>query len=220
MKIVGRILKILCLVLVFGIIGFMLLRICMAEYYPGAMKDLYKSETLAQAAGDGTVDIHRQDLRASYDNPNFALFMADYQYYSPEAGELQITLRYNNNTLNELASDYGLEKTPAPSLDLFEITLVANSGEEDENGEAIPGASYPVAYVETDSAFLYQYYKLTFTGLDFETVDWYRLEIRYTGEGAFTSANAAKRWPAKICVWEKEMVPYDTVYTLKQEDFS
>lgn len=220
MKIVSRILKIVCFVLLFGVLGFLILRIAMADYYPKAMKDLYTSEALlAACADDGQVEVRTQDLRASYDNPDFALFMASHLYYSPEAGELQVTLRYNNNTLEELQQDFGLAETPVASPDLFSFWLVSNSGEEDLSGEAIPGAEYPVATVETDSKFMYQYLKLCFIGIPFdETVGWYRLEIRYEGEGEPVDLDTAERWPAMIAVWEREMVPYDSVYTLRAED--
>ena len=221
MKIVSRVVKITCLVVLFAVIGILIARIAMADYFPSAMKDLSMTEGLyAACADDGQVEVRTQKLRASYDNPNFALFMADHLYYSPEAGELQITLRYNNNTLKELQHDFGLRETPAAAVELFTYTLVSNSGKEDLSGEAIPGVSYDVAHIETDSKFMYQYLKLTFTGVSFaETVGWYRLEIGYAGNEAAIDENAAARWPAMIAVWEKEMIPYDEAFTLTAEDF-
>lgn len=221
MKILSRIIKITCLVILFAVIGVLIARIAMADYFPSAMKEVSMTEGLfAACADDGQVEVRTQDLRASYDNPNFALFMADHLYYSPEAGELQITLRYNNNTLKELQHDFNLEETPVAAQELFTYTLVSNSGKEDLSGEAIPGASYTVTHIATDSKFMYQYLKLTFTGVSFaEVVGWYRLEIDYAGNETAIDEDAAARWPAMIAVWEREMIPYESSFVLTAEDF-
>lgn len=219
MKIVARILKILCYTLIFGVMAFLIGRIIIADYYPGAMKALYKTEAMrAVATANGSVEIHRQDLRASYDNPDFAYFMADHQYYCPETGELQITIRYNVNTLEELQRDYGLEETPADVADLFSFSLVG-SHIADENGNRLEEGIAP-ATVETERHFMYRYVRLTFTGVPFgEEVGWYRVEITYTGEGAPIGKEAEKRWPAMIAVWEREMMPYDKITVLNEKDF-
>ncbi|MBQ8858198.1 MAG: hypothetical protein IJ012_00235 [Clostridia bacterium] len=219
MKIVARILKILCYTLIFGVMAFLIGRIVIADYYPGAMKALYKTEAMrATATANGEVEIRRQDLRASYDNPDFAYFMADHQYYCPETGELQITIRYNINTLEELQRDYGLEQTPADIPDLFSYSLVG-SHISDDNGNRLEEGIAP-ATVETERRFMYRYVRLTFNNVSFgEEVGWYRVEITYTGEGEPDGKTAEERWPAMIAVWEREMMPYDKTSVLSEKDF-
>ena len=222
MKIVGRIVKIAALVLVFAVIALLIGRVLMAEYYPKSMKELYHSDGIVSlVAKNGKAVIHTQDLRASYDNPDFALFMAKHLYYIPELGELQITLRYNNSTLRELQGDFGLASEPAPRADLFTFSIVDHTA-VDESGKEVEGGGHRVfaASVKTDSKFMYQYIKLTFTGISFEDADWLRLDIAYTGEELPVDKNAADRWPAKIAVWEREMLPYESTFTVTQRDLA
>lgn len=220
MKIVGRIFKIAALTLVFGIIALLVGRIILAEYYPKNMKELSYTEGIAAAVEEnGQITVHTQNLRASYDNPDFALFMANHLYYVPELGELQITVRYNNSTLQEMKADFGLAAEPVPSADLFSFSLVDHTA-VDENDKEVEGGGHRVyaASVTTESKFMYQYIKLTFTGVDFEAADWLRLDIAYTGDEAPVDENAADRWPAHIAVWERELLPYESTFTVTKKD--
>lgn len=222
MKIVGRILKYTALLLVFGIIALLLGRIILAEYYPKSMKELAITDSIrARVQEDGSLTVHTQDLRASYDNPNFALFMANHLYYIPELGELQITLRYNNSTLREMQAHFGLKEVPEASLDLFSFSVVDHTA-VDENGKEVEDGGnrvYPSS-ISTESKFMYQYIKLTFTGISFEDADWLRLDIAYTGTEAPVDKNAASRWPAHIAIWERELIPYEKTFTVTEKDLA
>lgn len=203
-KIVSWILKGVCLLVIFGVIAFLLLRIFMSNYYPDSMKKLYPSNELVAAYGQNdALQMRRQDLRISYDDPNFSLFMASNQFYCPETGEMQITLRYNVSTLEELAKDFSLADIPEPDPSLFDFSLVDNNGNRT-----------PLACVWTESRFMYQYMKLVTSDLDFSTdPGWIRVEIYYKGEVDYTV-------PAYSCipVYEKELAERDTVYTLQEGD--
>ena len=222
MKIVGRILKYTALLLVFGIIALLLGRIILAEYYPKSMKELAITDSIrARVQEDGALTVHTQDLRASYDNPNFALFMANHLYYVPELGELQITLRYNNSTLREIQAHFGLKEVPEASLDLFSFSVVDHTA-VDENGKEVEDGGnrvYPSS-ISTESKFMYQYIKLTFTDISFEDADWLRLDIAYTGTEAPVDKNAAARWPAHIAIWERELIPYEKTFAVTEKDLA
>ncbi len=222
MKIVGRVLKISALILVFGVIALLLGRILLAEYYPKDMKSFAHTDGVVQAVQEnGSLTVHTQNLRASYDNPSFALFMADHLYYVPELGELQVTLRYNNSTLAEMKEHFGLDRVPEASLDLFSFSLVDQTVLDENGKETEDGGRrvYP-ASLKTESKFMYQYVKLTFTGIDFEAADWLRLDIAYTGTEAPVDKNAAARWPAHIAVWEREVIPYESTFTVTKKDLA
>lgn len=203
MKYVKRTLKFACLAVIFGIIGFLLVRIIVAEYYPSVMKSLYPTEALRQAwEEDPALQVRRQDLRISYDNAKFAHFMAAYQYYSPEAKELQIALRYNNSTLREMERDFSL---PADSLTadpaLFDITLV------DEYGNRARGTC-----VAAEGHFMYQYMKVVFSDVSFSAEPgWLRVEIYY-----HDAVDYEKEAYAMIPLYEKELEPYDTFFSLSE----
>lgn len=203
-KLVSRLLKGVCLLVFFGFIAFLILRIAMAEYYPNRMKQLYPSQELVAAYGqDSSLQMRRQDLRISYDDPNFSLFMASNQFYCPETGEFQITLRYNVSTLEELKKDFSLAETPAPDPALFDFSLVDNEGRRT-----------PLTCVWTESHFVYQYMKLVTSDVDF-TCDpgWIRVEIYYKD-----AVDYAEEAYSRIPVYEKELIERDTVYTLRAED--
>ena len=198
MKILGRILKIAVLTLIFGVIAFLLVRIAIAEYYPPEMKALTPTDNLRSAfAADPALEIRRQELAVSYDNPDFALFMANHQYYAPAAGELQIALRYNRSTLGEVKKDFALDAEPLPSPDLFDFTLL------DDNGNR-----YPLSTMATASKFMYEYYKLTFSGVDFgEATNWIRIDIYYRD-----AVDYEKEPYACILLYNKELVKDDSIY--------
>ena len=162
MKRIGRILKYTVLALIFSIIAFLLVRILIAEYYPREMKSLAPTDNLKAAyALDPDLEIRRQTLAISYDNPDFALFMANHQYYCPAAGELQIALRY------------------------------------------------PLSLMKTDSKFMYEYYKLAFTGVDFgEATNWIRVDIYYKD-----AVDYSKEPYACILLYNKELAKDDRIYT-------
>ena len=202
MKILGRILKYTALTIIFAIIAFLLVRIMMAEHYPAKMKALYPTESLKAAyLSNPDLEIRRQELAISYDNADFALFMGAHQYYAPEAGELQIALRYNESTLAEVMKDFSLSTEPLPSPDLFDFTLY------DDNGNR-----YPLSLMLTDSWAMYHYYKLCFTGVDFsENTHWIRVDIYYKD-----AVDYEKEPYACILVYNKELAKDDAIYTLKQ----
>lgn len=220
MKIVARIFKIAALLLVFGVIALLVGRILLAEYYPRSMKELAYTQGITDAVAEkGSLTVHTQNLRASYDNPDFALFMADHLYYVPELGELQITVRYNNSTLREMKADFGLDAEPLPSAELFSFSLVDHTAVDKDGREVEDGGNRVyAASVKTESKFMYQYIKLTFCGISFEGADWLRLEIAYTGTETPVDADADDRWPARIAVWEREMIPYDKTFTVDAKD--
>ena len=202
MKIAARILKYTALALIFAIVAVLLARIMIAEYYPSAMKELAPTEALRAAyAANPNLEIRRQKLAISYDNPKFALFMANHQYYCPEAGELQIALRYNVSTLEEVKEDFKLAQRPEPSPSLFDFTLY------DDNGNR-----YPLSLIETDAKFMYQYYKLAFTGVDFgENTNWIRVDIYYKD-----AIDYDQEPYACILLYNKELAKDDSIYTLKK----
>ncbi len=206
MKIVSRILKITACVLIFSVIGFLLMRIFMAEYYPPAMSALAPTDALRTlAATDPTAEVRQQGLRISYDDPQKGRFMANHMYYCPAANELQITLRYNNSTLETVATDFSLAEVPAPSPTLFDFSLTDGTG-ADRN-------RYPLSYIATDYALMYQYSRLAFSGVSFgEETGYLRLEIYYIGDGR--TPDYSKEPYATIPVYELELVGYDKIFTL------
>jgi hypothetical protein len=205
-KIISLVLKAICLIVIFGVIAILLIRIIMADYYPKRMKSLYPSAELAAACeADPTLAVRRQELRISYDDPNYSLFMASNQFYCPETGEFQITLRYNVSTLAEMQKDFALSEIPEPDPALFDFSLVDNNGNRT-----------PLSCVWTESKFMYQYMKLVTSDLDFSLdPGWIRVEIYYKG-----AVDYAEDAYSRIPVYEKELIAGDTVYVPTAEELA
>ena len=204
MKYVSRLLKWSALCLIFGVIGIVLARIAIANYYPGGMTSYYVSEAHRDLYQTGARPmVYRQDLRFSYDDNDFAKFMAGSQYYCPSLGELQITVRYNDATLREVQADYALSEVPEATADLFDYSLM------DDNGNRSP-----LMYKDTDRKFMYNYLKLCFSGVTFdEETNWIRLEIYYKDDLDYTEEPYAC-----ILVWEKGLVPSDGEYRPTEQE--
>lgn len=203
MKYVSRILKWSCYAVILSVFVLLIGRIIMSNYYPNAMTSFRPSDAFVAASSEEHVPtVYRQGLRISYDDHDggkYARFMANHQYYCPETGELQITVRYNSSTLERVQEDFKLSAIPENKpLDLFAFSVSDNYG-----------TTSPMLEVEVDQKFMYTYLKLTFTGIDFEVSDWLRVDIYYKGE----EINGAKPY-GSIVVYERELVQYSTVHEI------
>ncbi len=168
-----------------GVIGY---RLYLFDYYPASIKQLVFTERLSELTrevGSDGLGVRTQKLRFPYDDNDKGNFFCDHLYVISAAGELQISVRYNESALADVAARYGFE-TLSPSDDLFTFRITDNVGRD-------YGA--PV-YVACDSYAMYHYYKLAFDGIEFDTPSdggeapaWIRLEIFVKGateEGAYS----------------------------------
>ena len=210
MKTVSRILKWTCYVVIASVFFLLIGRIVIADYYPAAMKSYYVSDAMRELATENYVpEVYRQGLRISYDDHDsgkYARFMASNQYYCPELGELQITLRYNRSTLELVAEDFKLDAVPEDAEDLFAFAISDNN----ENHTTA------IVNTEIEHKFMYTYIKLTFTGIDFDSEEtgWLRLEICYKDAVDFDNPYAT------IPVWERELVPDSVLHPLTYQEIA
>ena len=202
----------LCLAVLFIAVIF---RIRISQHYPEdtvrmvftpALTEHYRKDPAGFRA-------ETQHIRFPYDSAEDGNFFADALIVVREAGNLQVTLRYNESTLPKVAAHYKLPATPAAKDGLFRYTLTA-SYNEDESGEDY--RTYESAYLAEDSAYMYRYAKLAFDGVDFEGAAWMRVDIYYGDE---------EQPFGHICVYEaraydgEKMVdmPFDA-YEIDEED--
>lgn len=100
---------------------------------------------------------------------HYGQFHTSNPIYVPSAGEVQITLRYNDEGVEELLSTYGLSEEPQGELFVYTLTDGVNT--------------YTDYSFVSDSRFTYEYRRLVFTGVEFEGVDELELMIYYVGDG-------------------------------------
>lgn len=170
----------LCL-LVVGVLTF---RLVLFNYYPKEMKNIYFNDELTELyKNNGTVNAQTQSLRAPYDDPDFASFFADKLIIVKDAGQLQITVRYNASIFDSIEEKYGV-RLDGTEEQLFSFELERIPFEASENAYSVG----TLDYCASDSLLMYTYYKLVFDGVEFlgeEESDWLRLKITLNGvEGA------------------------------------
>lgn len=203
---------VLCLCLVFGGIIF---RIYIAEHYPKDTVRMIFTEPLAEYYNEqnGEIKAETQNIRFPYDSAEDGNFFADGLIVVRDAGNLQVTVRYNESTLPKVASFYGLPETPASTEGLFRYTLTAS---HNTTAEGEDYRTYNASYLSENSAYMYRYGKLVFDGVDFEGVSWMRIDIYY-GEETTPFGH--------ICVYESQTsdgenivsVPF-SAYKINKED--
>ncbi len=176
-SLVPKIIKAVAIIICFSVIGLLVFRVYTFNYYPESMTSLTFTDGLTAYYNEmgGEIEVLTQKLRARYDDPDKGNFFCDHLRVVREAGQLQITLRYNDSLKTELLESYGIE-VDIDDKSLFSFRLY-KSGEGGETGT--------LAYTEWDSFMMYRYCKLVFEDVDFgtenEPVKWIRLEIMIDG---------------------------------------
>lgn len=181
---VVKLLKLLVLLLCFSVVAILAFRIILFNYYPKSIKDIYFNDSLNayyDAVGDD-FSAKSQSLRAPYDDPDFASFFCDNLIVIEDAGQLQVSVRYNSSVFDSINDKYDVELDPE-SDSLFTFTL-----ESVPKGESEARVIGELDYSHREDALMYTYYKLVFDGIDKEEFGegaWIRLKITLNGvEGA------------------------------------
>ena len=170
-------LKALVVFLCVLVVGVIMFRVILFSYYPAAMKTVYYNDALTAYYHQqgGNIDAVTQTLRAPYDDPDFASFMADNLIVIRGAGQIQLSVRYNSSIFDTIEQKYGVRLDEnASDLFSFELERVPF----DENSEAYTVGK--LCYEKTDTKLMYTYYKLVFDGVEFPDEaesDWIRLKI-------------------------------------------
>lgn len=178
--------RIICIVLVFSVIGFVAFRVFTFNYYPKNVKNIYFNSALSDfyMERDGDIGAKTQSLRAPYDDEDKGNFFCDNLIVIPELGQLQVSVRYNTALIETLKAELSRADLSADDEELFSFRLYRNGESENEEDHLIG----TLDYVEFDSFLMYRYYKLVFDGIDFnmdneDKINWIRLEIFVKGEG-------------------------------------
>ena len=172
---VALLLKILIISLCLLVVGVLAFRLILFNYYPKEMKTIYFNEELTEYynSNGGDIDAVTQKLRAPYDDPDFASFMADNLIVIKGAGQLQLSVRYNSSVFDTIEEKYGV-KLDKNSQEHFSFEL-----EYVPYDKSIP--AYQIGdldHLNADTALMYTYYKLVFNGVEFKDEnDWIRLKI-------------------------------------------
>lgn len=190
----ATVIKVITAALCIFVVGFFAFRIVVFNYYPAAMKNIYFNDTLTEYYNlkDGNIGAETQKIRFPYDHAEKGRFFSDHLIVIREAGQLQITLRYNKSLITDLEREYGVDIDDNGADFTFVLARDPRQNpteDELEKDEVQTVVAEPVGSLsvnETASFLLYNYNKLVFDGIDFgsedePTVEWLRVEVYVNG---------------------------------------
>ncbi len=188
--------KILIALVCLSVVGILAFRMILFNYYPDSMTRLYFNDTLTDHYNelDGNIVAETQDMRFPYDDPDDGNFFCDNLIVIRAAGQLQVSLRYNEAVYDRIAEEYGVTLNPEDE-DNFIIRLCRDprsneTKEEDAEHDGMTAVvAEPVGTLTVnnrESFLMYTYHKLVFDGIDFGSdrepkIEWLRLEIFIKG---------------------------------------
>ncbi len=161
------------------VVGVIVFRMIFFSYYPDGMKNIYFTDSLLAyyEETDGKINAETQELRAPYDDPDLANFFCDNLIVVKDAGELQISVRFNSSAVEEMLKASTYDELSPSDPELLTFRIVDNYG-----------YTYEAPYAKYDSKLMYHYYKLAFSGVEFRDhgdgtyPEWIRLEIFIKGQ--------------------------------------
>ena len=185
---IARIFQISIGVVLTVVIGLVIARIILFNYYPDSVTDvLYTDSLLAYKDANGTADLMTQINEILYDDNKEGNFFFDKLVCSPNANHLQVAFKYNTSLIRALNEKYGttLDENADPT-ELFDIQLVRTRDGFDGTGKVEVESVGSLTGVVFDSLMMYRYVRVAFDGVDFrldgETpVGWFRLDITPRG---------------------------------------
>lgn len=183
-RIVTYILKALGLILVFGTIAILLLRV-FSSGNPKEMTALSVNDAVHAAwqtadAQGKTLTVYSQDqdhiTRAEH---NYSYFAVTDVKFVEEADQVQILFRYNNSTIRHLVEDYGLAEAPDRAENLYDVTLYVayditpedNTDNDGNDPESVRFVRYYPSEQTAAQKNLYNYRKFIFDGVDMTVTD-------------------------------------------------
>lgn len=167
--------KILKTVLICGIAlccAVLIFRIAIADHYPADVTAVIENSVLNAAYGEnGEAPIaFTQTPITPYDNEEKGHFFFNSFLCIPDAKQVQVTLRYNDSTLEDIKTDMSLEEVPLGDDSRFSFYL------RDGNGKL-----YSLSQAGFKHQFVYNYRRLVFDGIEIETSGYVYLDV-YFGE--------------------------------------
>ena len=177
------VLKILLALVAVAVIGIFAFRMIVYNYYPDTVKNILFTDSLSAYYEEtgGNINAQTQKLRAPYDDNKAGNFFADNLIIIEGINEIQVSVRFNNALISTLNEKHGLSLM-LDDLSAFSFSLARNH--ESQDNVFVPIGT--LVATETDSKYMYQYFKVVFDDVDLDRggeneVKWIALEIRVEG---------------------------------------
>lgn len=210
MKFVGNFFKYLILGLVIFIVGFMTLRVITSGDTKIAKSFLWTEKAKNSYIQDpGKFLVYSINVPKDYTDDGF-FRVSNIRYAESEIGNielLQVTVRWNNSTIEYLKEDFSLTEPPAGEPFMFTLT--------DDTGNV-----YTVYDSLSDTKPLYNYRRLAFDVTGFKDAETFFINIYYSGTYDAETASAVKGSDSSaygtIVVYRQSNILYE--YDLKKSE--
>ena len=191
-RVAGFVLKGLLALLIVSIIGILAFRIIDSKIVPSKVKTLTPNEKLCQVYDeyDGDLTIYYQDQgKYTREEKNYGYFANEGAVFIEEAQQLQVTISYNNSTLEHTKNDYRLPETPSRDDQVYSISLrimydLTPENKDDNDGKTESAVRYdrimPTGDIISHKKTFYNYRKAIFDNVVIDdTVIAVILDIHY-----------------------------------------
>lgn len=221
LKITGWVIKIILYMLVIFVFSMLIWRMYFSTRIPDKIEQLYVTPALRAAYADGSLEGYKQEQATiTREEQCYGYFSVVDYVIIPEASEVQIIFRYNNSTVENVASSLELDEVPSLDEDMFDVSLVKTTDltpdDKTDNTDvsALRKTRYfPVAVV-SERTKLYNYRRIVFGGVDIDELDvGLFVDIYYKGNTDYNETPMGT-----LCLYDYEMERID--YKFSRSDLS
>ena len=218
-------LSILAGLVCFSVALLLIIRIIMANHYPDFASTVLFDDVLCAHYNekDGNISVLTQNIRTEYSDAEEGNIFCDKLFVIKEAGQLQVSLKYNRSIEETLKKKFGVSVDTSKE-GVFMFRLVRDNPDsanaDDFDQRCVLGT---LSVQKFDTGAQYGYYKLVFNGVDFDGVDfgdntpsWIRLEtFLNTADGQF---HGDKVFAYNLIYEDNEIYSAFDAYTLSEEE--
>ena len=224
--IAGRLVRLLFVLLIIAVWALLMWRIFISSKPPKEMDRLSPNAALSAAysANGGQLSPYTQEQSTvTRGENNYGYFGVTRAVFVPEAGQVQVTFRYNNSTLKAVQEDYQLDAKPPRGEEIFDVSLLLmtdltpeDRSDNVDGSETIAQTRIAPTDKRIDTTLLYTYILYTFDGVDVadDTVAvffdiYYQSDVNYDAEpyGALRLYHSeSPNLPVKITKKEQEAI--------------
>ena len=194
-RVAGFVFKGLLTLLIVSVVGILAFRIIDSKIVPSKVKTLTPNEKLCEVYEeyDGNLTLYYQDQgKYTREDKNYGYFANEGAVIIEEAQQLQVTISYNNSTLEHTKNDYRLSERPSRDDQVYSVSLrimydLTPENKEDNGGKTESAVRYerimPTGDLISHKKTLYNYRKAIFDNVVIDdTVIAVILDIHYVGD--------------------------------------
>ncbi len=214
-KIVGNVIKAILYSIIALIVAFFVWRIWFSTNIPNNVEQLVVTDSLIDAynkSGGELYGFDQDQYTITRAKENYGYFSIEDFVIIPEARQVQIIFRYNNNTIKKIAEKYNLGEITDRSTELFEVTLVKTEdmtpdiSTDNYDESKLIKTRYHASQVIEAQTMLYNYRRIVFDNVDIDE-DTFGLfaDIYYVG----AINNYEEKAEGTLCLYDYLMIRDD-----------